>query len=332
MSTVQHEPVTRTDEPEQRRRPFVQLPTDIVRDATLSDRALRFYAEVRSYAWEALDSECYASQTTLARDLGWCVDKVQRAARECQERGLIVCRRTGRTNFYSVPDHESAATDTAIHRQQIPPESGNRYRQGAVQIRPREEDDREPDEEKNELCSRRNTSCETTTTADLASEADVENLLDAYECAIEWETGRKPTRRPGDVEAAERLIASGAVPEGDDGSTEFAEVVGWGLRDSYSRQRLVGGMQVAAKCYAPLASKFAGARTVSCARCEETFKLAPHQASAVERGEAALCPECESIPLSGPTCSQCERRVLRRAASAVCGARCSSATRSSSDC
>jgi DNA-binding transcriptional MocR family regulator len=100
VTTIQHALVgSHTDEPEQRRR-FVKLPTDILRDPSLSDAARLFYAEVVSYAWEALDRECYASHATLARDLGWSVQKVRRAARECRERGLIECRQTGRTNHY----------------------------------------------------------------------------------------------------------------------------------------------------------------------------------------------------------------------------------------
>lgn len=305
MTTIQHAPVERTEQPEQRRR-FVKLSEDIIRDPTLSDAAVRLYAEVGSYAWESIGSKCWASQETLARDLGWSVAKVQRAARECLRRGLITCQRTGRTNDYrpvrsitSDVSDPSPVTDL-IHHQC----STNQTKE------PDDPKQTPAEPRRTETCSSRSSSAETatTTTTNTASDdADVENLLDAYECAIEDETGRKPARRTGDVEAAERLLATGQVPEGDDGSMEFAQVIGWGLRDPYSRERLVGSFAAAAKCYAPLVSKFAGARTVGCAWCKETFKLAPAQARSVERGEAALCPSCD-VPLSGPVCSHCERR------------------------
>ncbi len=203
MSTIHHESDTRTEAPERAHR-FVKVPVHVIRDPSLSDAATRFYGEVASYAWEALDSECYASQATLARDLGWSVDKVQRAARECQRRGLITCRRDGRTNHYRpLNDRANAATDTAPTRQQIPHECGNRYRTGEVQSRRREEDEEKktPTEPlRTEILSSSRSTAETTTTTMSHSEADAANLLETYDEAIEYETGRRPVRREGDME------------------------------------------------------------------------------------------------------------------------------------
>jgi hypothetical protein len=68
---------------------FAKMPASIVRDRDLSDRALRLYAEMRMYAWESTGSNCFASQATLAENLGWGVRKVQEAASELKDAGLI---------------------------------------------------------------------------------------------------------------------------------------------------------------------------------------------------------------------------------------------------
>ena len=105
MPTIQQATVDRHTEPEQRRQ-FVKIPTDIVRDKTLSRTARLLYAEIRTFAWESIDSECYASQATLADHLGCSVKTVQRAAKELTERGLISCRHTQGTNRYQ-PERRS---------------------------------------------------------------------------------------------------------------------------------------------------------------------------------------------------------------------------------
>jgi hypothetical protein len=79
---------------------YAKLPTTLVRDPTIPDRAKLLLAEISTYAWESLGSACYASQATLAADLGWSVRKVQHAANDLLERGLITRQRTGRTNHY----------------------------------------------------------------------------------------------------------------------------------------------------------------------------------------------------------------------------------------
>ncbi len=84
----------------------------------------------------------------------------------------------------------------------------------------------------------------------------------------------------------------------DYGWLHFASVIEWGLRDSYSRERLVGSFTAAAKCYDPLAAKHAGAPTVRCDSersklCEGEFKPTPQQARSLQQGERLLCPACE---------------------------------------
>ncbi len=107
--------MTPTTIPRRADAPFAKLPTEVVRDDTLSDRAKLLLAEINTYAWESSGNGCWAAQATLASDLGWSVRKVQRAAKELLLAGRITVQRSnphggGRTNTYH-PCRISSDTD-----------------------------------------------------------------------------------------------------------------------------------------------------------------------------------------------------------------------------
>lgn len=72
---------------------FVQIPTLVVRDATLSPSARLLYAVLLSYAWG--EGRCFPSQETLAADLGTTDRTVRRAQDELLVKGLISIERRG---------------------------------------------------------------------------------------------------------------------------------------------------------------------------------------------------------------------------------------------
>jgi Helix-turn-helix domain len=99
---------------------WVKVSYAVLRDPTLSDRAVRLYAEICTFAYESTGSACWAAQTTMADDLGWSVRKVQETADELLERGLITRQRTGRTNEYRpVRSAEIRGSDTRKSADQI---------------------------------------------------------------------------------------------------------------------------------------------------------------------------------------------------------------------
>jgi hypothetical protein len=98
---------------------FAQVPTDLIRDATLPDPAFRLLAEVRSYAWEAIGSQCTASQARIAADLGWSVAKVRRWTKVLVGRGLVQCTSHGRTLHLAPRCATSGVSDGAPVRDQM---------------------------------------------------------------------------------------------------------------------------------------------------------------------------------------------------------------------
>lgn len=314
MPTIQQATVDRHTEPEQRRQ-FVKIPTDIVRDKTLSRTARLLYAEIRTFAWESIDSECYASQATLADHLGCSVKTVQRAAKELTERGLISCRHTQGTNRYQ-PERRSQG-DAGV----VP---------GATLVS--HEAEKKAEEEKQSGGGGGGTprAAEIATTTLTASTTpsepeeirdgvyvgddgqELEDLADslllAYDLAV-YEAGggeRSPAafkavaakvrRGAGDVEAALGLARDG-VDE-----LEFGAVVLFGLTksDDFTVRHFASGFRVAAKSFASVRGQWAAAPRVRCsnhsADCEWEFIPDAAQRRTLRKlgATAALeCPACQ---------------------------------------
>jgi hypothetical protein len=317
-TTIHHEPVTRTEAPARPGR-FVKLPLEILRDPTLSDPAKLFVAEVASYAWEALDSECYASHATLARDLGWSVQKVRRAARECRERGLIECRRTGRTNHYRPLSGERVIKND---RSEMPPVITQTDHQWYPKKRKEDEAEKSGGDVPRaaEMGTTTSTACSTATTvpeelpADDVGDVSEEDLLDradslilAYDLAVYDAAGgersvaafkavaAKVKRGAGDLEAA-----LGLAREGVD-EVEFGGTVLYGLTksDDFTARRLASGFRVAAKAFPSVRGQWASAPRVRCswhsAGCEGEFIPDAAQRRLLRKlGAADLeCPACQ---------------------------------------
>lgn len=296
---------------------FAKLPTELIRDRTLPDSAKVLYAEICTYAWESIGSDCTASQATLATDLGWSRRKLQRATDDLLERDLITLERTGRTNRCRPVAVKNDASDASPMTHQM------RHQRRIKQTK--EEDEKSssssaaaettaPDRATERPTTTTKTSFfvdmgdedqkpetaddQTTATADnqiTAVEDDRfakpgENLLDDYDQVIENETGRCPVRQPGDWDAAIRLearikelIADGV--HGDHCLTPSI-ILGWGMEDrAYTRPRLLNGFRAAARCYEALARRYAAASRVTCDHCSEKF---PAHANETH------CPECET--------------------------------------
>ncbi len=95
---------------------FTQIPNSILRNAKLSDGAVRLYAVLRSYGWQ--DGFCFPGQEKLAADMGVDVRTVRRRSKELQDAQLISVRHrplhegVNTTNVYTftAPD-QSPVTD-----------------------------------------------------------------------------------------------------------------------------------------------------------------------------------------------------------------------------
>jgi hypothetical protein len=79
-------------EPARRRMSFVKMPTAVVTDAALSDRAVRLYALLMFHNG---DRGCFPTRQTLARECGAGVKSVERALTELVDRGYIQRRKRG---------------------------------------------------------------------------------------------------------------------------------------------------------------------------------------------------------------------------------------------
>jgi hypothetical protein len=110
---------------------YSKLYMPVIRSA-LSDRAFRLYAEIKLHAWDSSGARCTAAQTTLAKNLGWSVDKVQRAAAELESTGLLTkFSKRGKPNVYSLTHRELAVTPTA--KQRRVPTAKQRYEVNEVE-------------------------------------------------------------------------------------------------------------------------------------------------------------------------------------------------------
>ena len=99
---------------------FVKVSASLIR-SSLSDRAFRLFAEMRTYAWESTGSPCTASQARLANDLGWSIDKVRRAARELEEAGCLTnVRESGKPNTYQLTPSRTAGVPLAKLPGEVP--------------------------------------------------------------------------------------------------------------------------------------------------------------------------------------------------------------------
>jgi hypothetical protein len=197
-----------------RRRSFVQTPTEIVRDPTLSFGAKALYGVIESYDWESLDSACFALQETLAKDLG-CSDRtIRRYADQLLERGLIERKRTGRTNRYRViRDRSDRSPVSDLIGQPCPVGSLSRRR---------EED--EGSRRSRNAASEPETipvpEPETTTTTTDFALPDLEQraglLLEEWEERVEEQLERRPRRTPQAIADARKIAATGTGPEFDE--------------------------------------------------------------------------------------------------------------------
>ena len=124
---------------------------------------------------------------------------------------------------------------------------------------------------------------------------DAANLLDTYDDAVRWASKRNPpVRKPGDLTSARELARRGVRYD------EFGEVLEFGLRDPYSRPRLLNGFRSAAKCYDAIKPHSDAATEVECSyryahNCEERFKANADEQRRFERlGENAefVCDSC----------------------------------------
>ncbi len=107
---------------------FTQIPNSILRNAKLSDGAVRLYAVLRSYGWQ--DGFCFPGQEKLAADMGVDVRTVRRRSKELQDAQLISVRHrplhegVNTTNVYTFTAPDSQVSDpdrTAVsHPDQSP--------------------------------------------------------------------------------------------------------------------------------------------------------------------------------------------------------------------
>lgn len=85
---------------------YAQIPYSVIRDSDLSDKALRMWLVLESYAdWD--DDTCYPSMTTLADHMGTTRQTIHRAQKELVERGLLEVesgQEAGTSNLYTVVD------------------------------------------------------------------------------------------------------------------------------------------------------------------------------------------------------------------------------------
>jgi hypothetical protein len=201
---------------------FAMVPTEIVRDATLPDPAKVLYVEIRTYAWESVETDCWASQARIAADLGWGVTKVKRWTAVLVERGLIEReQRRGKTGRLRLAAQEPSPPADYLEQEGSPP----------ADYLPSPPADYEEDEVKKtegldsqrlrkHTVRRSRTFADTTTTNGLDPNVEerAEGILGAYDLAMKERLNREPKRRPGEVEAARRLAAE--IDE-----NEFGEVM-----------------------------------------------------------------------------------------------------------
>ena len=81
---------------------FSQVPNLILRDAALTDKAVRLYILLLSYAWR--EGQCFPGQDTLAQDMGCSPASVIRTLEELRERKLVTWKRRGqgKTSLYYI--------------------------------------------------------------------------------------------------------------------------------------------------------------------------------------------------------------------------------------
>lgn len=91
---------------------FVSIPCELARDGTLSDKGMRLWIVLQSYA-DWTDRDCFPSHATLANDMG-CTDRtVRRAIEELEDRGLLEItsgKTAGKSNIYTVCDPDEGRT------------------------------------------------------------------------------------------------------------------------------------------------------------------------------------------------------------------------------
>lgn len=128
-----------------RPRQFAQVPYGIARDPTLSDKALRLWVVLESYA-DYNDRDCYPSMDTLAGHLNCHRATIARAVKELTLRGLLEVasgQRAGASNNYILVDPEPPGCSTHA----TPPTAPTRDPGGAPMRHKREPAERNPSNE-----------------------------------------------------------------------------------------------------------------------------------------------------------------------------------------
>ena len=133
------------------------------------------------------------------------------------------------------------------------------------------------------------TTTTTAATSDVGTVDDAEALLALYEESAETETGRKPRRRPEDIEAARALVPMV-------GFKEFEQVCDWAMRDPFSRKK--GGVARSftefAKRYDPIADKCAEMDETYCCECEIEERLDSEEQREYEHHGIHICRACKA--------------------------------------
>jgi hypothetical protein len=210
----------------------VKVSYAVLRDPTLSDRAVRLYAEICTFAYESTGSACWAAQTTMADDLGWSVRKVQETADELLERGLITRQGTGRTNEYRpVRYAETRGSDTRDSADQIrenprtkqKPESDLSKQQATRAKAPAPKQAPEPAAPQPDVV-----------VASRTSNEEVEALLEDYRTLIAVEGLPEPP-----LKSSDRLLALRLLDRLD--AKEISARLKWALKDEFWRDKVSAG-------------------------------------------------------------------------------------------
>lgn len=89
-----------------KRPPFAQIPHALLRDPTVSDKALRLWVVLDTYA-DRDERDCFPSVARLCEDLGCSRATINRAQGELVDRGLLFVesgKDAGRSNVYTLVD------------------------------------------------------------------------------------------------------------------------------------------------------------------------------------------------------------------------------------
>lgn len=108
------------------REQFAKTPASVLLSPSLSDASTRLYGVIVLYAWESSGSDCTATQTTLAKDLGWSRAKTQRAALELIDAGVVTrVYERGKPNRYAPTClmGEAASPESCLTSEATSPES-----------------------------------------------------------------------------------------------------------------------------------------------------------------------------------------------------------------